>query len=104
MLCTELIVRGVLAVPPAPVRHLHAVPDVLPRVHRRPDIQQRKLVAPGLHRATVVVVDNIANFLPTAVDDPVMAVKGKFIPNRNTNMINKYKQITSASQDMDFCQ
>lgn len=63
---------------PAPPSHLHPVPDCIYRVKSWADIQDGELIG-VLVDLSVVVVDHVADFLPTAVHDPVMTVKRQFI-------------------------
>lgn len=65
---------------PAPPGHLHAVPDGLKRVEGRAYVQNGELVGFFVDFA-VIVVDDIAHLLPTAVNDPVMAVKRQLVAN-----------------------
>lgn len=73
-LCTSLSPLG----GPAPPGHLHAVPDGLYRVKSGAYVQDGELVRVFVD-FTVVVIDDVAHLLPTAVDDPVVAVEGKLI-------------------------
>lgn len=65
---------------PAPPGHLHSVPDGRERVQRRAHVQDGELVV-LVHCSAVIVIDNVAHLLPTAVNDPVVPVKGQLVPH-----------------------
>ncbi len=92
---------------PAPPGHLHAVPDGLYRVEGGAYIQNGELVGVFVD-FTVIVVDDIAHLLPTAVNDPVMAVKRQLIAKKEKERQQKnsfqclpQKKITK--EDTIFC-
>lgn len=67
---------------PAPPGHLHSVPDGRERVQRGAHVQDGELVV-LVHRSAVVVIDHVAHLLPTAVNDPVVAIEGQLVPGKD---------------------
>ena len=68
-------------VPPTPPCHLHAIPTVFKRVHGRPHVQQGEFVV-FKHLSPVVIVNDIAYFFSTTINDPVMSIEWQFIPGK----------------------
>lgn len=64
---------------PAPPGDLHPVPHRRERIERGPDVQDGELVV-LVDLAAVVVVDDVPDFRPAAVDDPVVPVERQLIP------------------------
>lgn len=67
---------------PAPPGHLDSVPDGRERVQRGAHVQDGELVV-LIHRPAVVVIDDVAHLLATAVNDPVVPVKGQLVPGED---------------------
>jgi hypothetical protein len=63
---------------PSPVGGLESIIERAHRVQRRSHIQQSELTV-GVHLATVVVVDDVAHVLATAVHDPVVAIERQLV-------------------------
>lgn len=68
---------------PAPPGHLHPVPHGRERIQSGPDVQDGELVV-LVDRAAVVVVDDVSDFRPTAVDDPIVPVERQLVPGMQT--------------------
>lgn len=76
--CVCVRLSGVRLGGPAPPGHLHAVPHGAHGVEGRTHVQDGELVR-VLVDFSVVVVDDVAHFLPAAVYDPVVAVKRQLV-------------------------
>ncbi|MPC36820.1 Serine proteinase stubble [Portunus trituberculatus] len=72
---------GVL--PSISTSHNHTVPHILKGVHGWPHIQDGKAMAFWVNRTTIIIIDDVAHLLPTAIHYPVVAVKWKLIPEEN---------------------
>lgn len=64
---------------PAPPGHLGSVPDGRERVQRGAHVQDGELVV-LVHRSAIIVINDVAHLLPTAVHYPVVPVKGQLVP------------------------
>lgn len=64
---------------PTPPGNLHAVPHGVQGVEGGPHIQDGELVGVFVD-FTIVVVDDVAHLLPTAIDDPVVTVEWQLVP------------------------
>lgn len=67
-----------VAVSPTPPGHLHPVPNVVPRIHSRSNIQQREGIL-FVNISTVVIINNVSNILTASIDDPVVAIERKLV-------------------------
>ena len=73
---------------PSPPRHLHTIPHCPGGIKCGPYVKQRELIVGRIHLATIIVVNDVTNFFATSVNDPVMAVKWKLIPEADLKSIN----------------
>lgn len=75
---------------PAPPGHPHPIPDGPHRIDGRTHVQDGELVGVFIN-VSVVVVNDIADFLSTPVYDPIVSVEGQFI---STKKVSREKSST----------
>lgn len=63
---------------PPPPGHFHSIPHSIQRVKGGTDVQDGELIR-VLVDFTVIIVNNVSHLLPTAINDPIVAVEGKLI-------------------------
>lgn len=63
------------------VYDFHPVPHVFKRVECRPDVKKCKLIL-VIDFPTVIIINNIAHFFSTSINNPVMSIKWQFVSEK----------------------